>query len=265
MSLPRRLVHNEYDLQEIAEQHQRPIELIERDFALVTIAAHLIDQFPDQLCFKGGFVLRHVRGSTRFSADIDATRTNPAKHKLASGEIAEAIRRATDEPMLRIDPGVPATDSKHSLDFDHIAFRTPHHDGEIAFEVSYREAVVDEPEWALIGPPYYAQFQIPVLTLEEAVAEKLRTLLQRQRPTDLSDLALILEEHGDQLDHGHVRQLASTKFALVKQGDRRGRIEANVQEMRATYEQTIPGLAPDAPSFTNAQALLLGALSTLLP
>ncbi|HEY2283652.1 MAG TPA: nucleotidyl transferase AbiEii/AbiGii toxin family protein [Solirubrobacteraceae bacterium] len=264
MSLPRRLIHNEYDLQDIAEGQDRPIELIERDFALVTVAAHLVDQFPRQLCFKGGFVLRHVRGHARFSGDLDATRTNPPKHRIAATEIAEVMRRATDEPMLRIDPGAPATDSQNSLDFDHIVFRTPHHDGQIAVEVSYREAVVDEPELADIGPPYYAKFQIPVLTLEETVAEKLRTLLQRLRPTDLSDLALILRDQGDQLDRNHVRQLAVAKFALVKQGDRRGRIEANVEAMRATYEQTIPGLALDAPSFADAEDLILHALPTLV-
>lgn len=132
-------------------------------------------------------------------------------------------------------------------------------------EVSYREAVVDEPEWADIGPPYYAEFQIPVLTLEETIAEKLRTRLQRQRPTDLSDLALVLRDYRDQLDRVHVRQLAATKFVLVKQGDRRARIEANVEGMRATYEQTIPGLAPDAPSFADAQKLILDGLPTLLP
>jgi predicted nucleotidyltransferase component of viral defense system len=265
MTLPRRLIHNEYDLQEIADQQDRPIDLIERDFALVTVAAHLLDQFPGQLCFKGGFVLRHVRGSGRFSADLDATRTNPPKHKIAASEIAEAMRRATDEPILRIDPGVPATDSQHSLDFDRIAFHTPGHHGHIAVEISYREAVADNPDWAAIGPPYYAEFQIPVLTLEETVAEKLRTLLQRQRPTDLSDLALILEQYGDRLDRAHVRRLALTKFGLVKQGDRRARIEANAQALGATYEQTVPGLAPDALPFADAQALLLDALSTLLP
>jgi hypothetical protein len=97
------------------------------------------------------------------------------------------------------------------------------------------------------------------------VAEKLRTLVQRQRPTDLSDLALILGQHDDQLDRAHVRQLARTKFELVKQGDRRARIEANVEQLRGAYEQTVPGLAPDAPSFVEARALLLDALSTLLP
>lgn len=265
MSLPRRLIHNEYDLQEIADRKDRPIELIERDFALVTVAAHLIDQFPGQLCFKGGFVLRHVRGSDRFSADLDATRTNPPKHKIAASDIAEAVRRATDEPILRIDPGVPTTDSQHSLDFDHIAFHTPRHTGHIAFEISYREAVADEPYWAAIGPPYYAEFQIPVLTLEETVAEKLRTLLQRQRPTDLSDLALILDEYDDRLDRAHVRRLALKKFELVRQGDRRARIEANVKALREPYEQTLQGLAPDAPPYADARSLLLDSLSTLLP
>jgi predicted nucleotidyltransferase component of viral defense system len=265
MSLPRRLIHNEYDLQDIAEQQDWPIELIERDFALVTVAAHLVDQFPGQLCFKGGFVLRHVRGHARFSGDLDATRTNPPKRKIAATEIAEAMRHATDEPMLRIDPGVPATDSQNSLDFDQIAFHTPHHDGRIAVEISYREAVIDEPEWADIGPPYYAEFQVPVLTLEETVAEKLRTLLQRLRPTDLSDLALILRDHGGQLDRAHVRELAVAKFTLVKQGDRQGRIESNVEAMRASYEETVPGLAPDAPPFAEARGLVLAALTTLLP
>ena len=265
MSLPRRIIHNEYDLQDIAEQQNRPIELIERDFALVTVAAHLVDQFPGQLCFKGGFVLRHVRGHARFSGDLDATRTNPPKHKIAATEIAEAMRRATDEPMLRIDPGAPATDSQNSLDFNQIAFHTPHHDGQIAVEISYREAVVDEPEWADIGPPYYAEFQVPVLTLEETVAEKLRTLLQRLRPTDLSDLALILRDHGGQLDRTHVRELAVAKFTLVKQGDRQGRIESNIEGMRASYEETVPGLAPDAPPFVEARGLVFAALTTLLP
>jgi hypothetical protein len=56
MTLPRRVVHNEYDLQDIAEASGRAIELIERDFALVTLAAHLSEQLPGMLCFKGGFV-----------------------------------------------------------------------------------------------------------------------------------------------------------------------------------------------------------------
>jgi len=146
-------------------------------------------------------VLRHVRGYTRFSGDLDATRTNPPKHKIAASEVAEAMRRATDEPMLARRPWrwPPPTPSTASTSIK-IAFYTPHHDGQIAVEISYREAVVDEPDARPSDRPYYADFQIPVLTLQETVAEKLRTLLQRRRPTDLSDLALVLGEYGGRLD-----------------------------------------------------------------
>lgn len=265
MTLPRRRIHNDFDLQDIAEESARPIELIERDFALVTLAAHLSDQFPGQLCFKGGFVLRHVRGSGRLSGDIDATRTNPAKHKLDADAVAAAILRASDEPLLRFDPGAPEVDGKESLDFDGVRFFTGRTDGRLAVEVSYREGVVDEPDLVMVGPPYYDPFEIPVLTLEEAVAEKLRTLLQRRRATDLADIALILDRYGEQLDRPRVKRLAVVKFEIVKQGERRTRIESNVDALQAEYEATMPGLDPDAPSYEDAKARLLRELTSLMP
>jgi hypothetical protein len=145
MTLPCRLIHNEFDLRDIAESQDRPIDLIERDFALVTVAAHLVEDFPGQLVFKGGFVFRHVYGHARFSGDIDATRSDPPKHKFDSSEIADSMRRASDEPMLRIDPQTPQTDSARGLDFDIVRFRTPTHEGIVAVEISYREAVIDPP------------------------------------------------------------------------------------------------------------------------
>jgi predicted nucleotidyltransferase component of viral defense system len=265
MTLPRRLIHNEFDLQEIADKSGRPIELIERDFALVTLAAHLADHFPGELCFKGGFVLRHVRGSGRLSGDIDATRTNPSKHKLDAQEVAAAILRASDEPLLRFDPGAPEVDGKESLDFGGVRFFTERNDGRLAVEVSYREGVVDEPDLVMIGPPYYAPFEIPVLTIEEAAAEKLRTLLQRRRATDLADLALILGRYGEQLDRARIKELAGVKFEIVKQGERRARIEANVEALRAEYEATLPGLDPEASSYGDASSTLLRELASLLP
>jgi predicted nucleotidyltransferase component of viral defense system len=254
MTLPARVVHNEFDLQEIAEGSERPIELIERDFALVTLAAHLTDRFPGQLCFKGGFVLRHVRGSGRLSGDIDATRTNPAKHKLDAQEVAEVIRHAGDEPLLRFDPGGPHLDGKESLDFDQVRFHTERTEGQLAVEVSNRGDVVEEPDSVMVGPPYYEPFAIPVSTLEESTAEKLRTLIQRLRATDLSDIALILDRYGEQLDRERVKQLAVVKFELVKQGDRRGRLEANIDALKGEYEQTLRGLDPDAPPYEEAKA-----------
>jgi hypothetical protein len=38
-----------------------------------------------------------------------------------------------------------------------------------------------------------------------------------------------------------------------------------VEQLHGAYEQTVPGLVPDAPSFAEARALVLDTLSTLLP
>lgn len=53
-------IRNEFELQDVIDELGEPPELVVRDFALMTIAARLTERFPDRLCFKGGFVLRHV-------------------------------------------------------------------------------------------------------------------------------------------------------------------------------------------------------------
>jgi predicted nucleotidyltransferase component of viral defense system len=169
-------IRNEFELQDVIDELREPPELVVRDFALMTIAARLTERFPDRLCFKGGFVLRHVYGHARFSADIDATRVKPPKHKLNSGEIAEEISRASSNLLtLKVSP--PETDSGRSLDFHHVAFAIPMIKGVVSVEISYREDVLD-PQTEYVGPPYYESFPITVLSLDEIVAEKLRALCQ---------------------------------------------------------------------------------------
>jgi len=87
----RRLIHSADDLRDLAESESVPLEILERDLLLVTIAGHLVEAFPGSLCFKGGFVLRHVHGQERMSKDIDATRVAPPKHKLDAVLVAKVI------------------------------------------------------------------------------------------------------------------------------------------------------------------------------
>lgn len=75
----RRLIHTDGDLADLAEQLAVPAAELERDFLLVSVAAQLHNDFARALCFKGGFVLRHVHGQTRLevwpdrSRDLDGT------------------------------------------------------------------------------------------------------------------------------------------------------------------------------------------------
>jgi predicted nucleotidyltransferase component of viral defense system len=257
------LIRNEFELQDIIETQGHAAELVERDFALMVIAAKLVGDYRDALCFKGGFVLRHVHQHARFSKDIDATRINPPKHKFDAQDFSDAIRGASMRNLLALDPGTPETDTKHGLDFDQVGYRSPIGAGSVSVEISYREDVIEGPEFVAIGPPYFEPFDCPVMQLDEIAAEKLRALAQRTRPTDLADLAMIIER--DAIDVARISRLTAKKFELVRAGNKQNRIADNITAMAKEYDATVGDLAPDAPEFETASGLVLGKLHALLP
>ncbi len=242
------------------------LDVAVRDFALLTLAGQLAMTFPGQLVFKGGFVLRHAHGVHRVSKDIDATRHAPAKHKLDSGEVAEAIRGASISDIVRFQPKPPTTDSARSLDFDHVdVIGTDFPDSSVQFEVSYREGLVDEPEPANIGAPFYEAFEIFAMTKEEMAAEKLRAIAQRLRSTDLADLAWLLS--ATQGSDDHIAEIAREKFKLVRtgRGNKLKRIENRLAELADTYDNEVPLLFPEAPSYSEAMAIVTPRLRKLVP
>jgi predicted nucleotidyltransferase component of viral defense system len=191
-------------------------------------------------------------GQQRLSKDIDATRTAPPMHQLDSRHVASSIQQSAREV---------ATDSGSSLDFDSIRFEGPCGTrGDIAVEVSYREAVVLDPLLPSIGSPFYEPFAIPVMQPAEMVAEKLRTLAQRHRPTDLSDLAFLIESPDQIIEPDSVRQLVPVKFQLVRDGNHLARIRDNITNMAADYESAVRSVAPDAPDYEHAARVVLRSL-----
>lgn len=101
------------------------------------------------------------------------------------------------------------------------------------------------------------------MVLAEIVAEKLRALAQRDRPTDLADLAMVLDR--DEVDEGRVRDLAEIKFRLVKAGNHRARIEETIERLRLSYDAAVAAVAPDAPPYASAARTVAGRLTSLLP
>ncbi len=264
---PRRRWGTTYQLSDLLEQGLGGPEFAFRDFALLTLAATLSVWFPGQLVFKGGFVLRHVHGVLRFSADVDATRHKPPRHKLDAGDVAGAIRQASVGDIVRSSPQMPpATDSARSLDFDHVRVTgslLP--DSEVQVEISYREAVVDAPVLALVGSPFYEPFEILTMAVPEMAAEKIRALAQRIRATDLADLAEMLVRND--VNDEDIARLAVAKFALVKQGaaNRTERIERNLAEIGADYDAVVPVLFPKARPYREAIEIVWSRIKPLIP
>jgi predicted nucleotidyltransferase component of viral defense system len=163
-------------------------------------------------------------------------------------------------------PTTPATDTKNSLDFDEIKITGETFPASsVQVEISYREGVVDEPVLACIGGPFYEPFEVLTMHENEMAAEKLRALAQRRRATDLADLAVLLNrpEANDQ----DIARLVATKFELVAFGraNREDRIEKNLQELADTYDNTVPGLFPDAPTYNEAIDIVWPRMRAIIP
>lgn len=263
---PRRLWGGASELTDLLEGMPGGMDVAVRDFSLITLAGQLSACFPRQLVFKGGFVLRHVHGLLRFSKDVDATRHEPPEHKLDSEEVAEAIRQASIRNIVRFFPGEPATNSARSLDFDNVQIiGETFPSSSVQVEVSYREAVVDDPVRAYIGEPFYEEFEILTMAAEEMAAEKLRALAQRLRPTDLADLATMLERVTTSDEN--IARIALVKFELVAKGltNRIERIERHLEDMAETYDVVIPELFPEAPSYRKAMEIVWPRIKPLVP
>lgn len=253
-------------LVELLEGMPGGMDLAVRDFALITLVSRLATSFPEQLVFKGGFVLRHVHGLLRFSKDVDATRHMPPERKLNAGEVAAAIRGAGIHNAVRFSPNEPATDSARSLDFDNVqVIGEVFPNSSVQVEISYREAVVDPPVRALVGSPFYDEFEVLTMSVEEMVAEKVRTLAQRLRPTDLADLAVLMRR--ETTEDASIARLAVTKFELVAKGqaNRLDRIDRNLKEMANAYDDTVPALFPGAPSYREAMEIVWPRIRLLVP
>lgn len=136
---------------------------------------------------------------------------------------------------------------------------------DIQIEISYREAVVDEPLVCLIGRPFCEPFEILVLQAHEIAAEKLRTLAQRARPTDLADLAVVLGR--DDVNDDDVARVAREKFRLVAKGraNRVLRIEANLVAIGADYDATVSLLFPEGPPYAEALQAVWPRIRSLIP
>lgn len=104
----------------------------------------------------------------------------------------------------------------------------------------------------LAGEPYFASFEILTMRPVEMVGEKLRTLAQRQRGTDLADWVLLEQLSKD--DHQLLPQVRQKKFKLVRDSFGANELIARIDALQARYEADVRALDHSAPDFETARA-----------
>ena len=281
-------------LQETRQCLDLPWEALEWDYLQSWVQAG-ITQVPalrDALVFKGGTALRKCYfGDYRFSEDLDFS----ALEEVPTGdEMEKLIGESCAIAVCLLDEYAPV-----EIICERYTEKKPHPGGQEAFNVRARfpwhsrlhtsvliEVTVDE---SILRPPENRRVihaygeplnvRIPVYSLEEIVAEKLRALLQqaalfkargwsRSRARDYYDLWRMFSSYGNRMALADFDMLLREKCA-VRDVSFAGpndffdeRMLVNVEE---TWEQWLGPLVSDLPTFETVVGALRPRVAKLVP
>lgn len=205
------------ELQRLANREKIALGVLEKDYVLTEILKAL-SQVPvlnEDFVFKGGTALRKVYFSHwRYSEDLDFTvRHDLSKEKL--GQTFDAwYHQVESESQIRL-----TTRQLHKTD-GYARIRTQFlgplsYPGMVYMDLSFDEPLCLEPEYrrVLTDPFTDEQRRVLVYPLEELLAEKMRSLVERGKSRDYYDVWRLLKEHTSQLNFELLGRVLSEKLA----------------------------------------------------
>ena len=205
------------DLQRLAKRQEVALGILEKDYVLTEVLKALsqVPRLTDVFVFKGGTALRKVYFSHwRYSEDLDFT----VKYDMAKEELRNNLdtwyHQVEGESQIRL-----TTRQLHKTD-GYARIRTQFlgplsYPGMIYMDLSFDEPLCLEPEYrrVLTDPFTGEQRKVLVYPLEELLAEKMRSLLERGKSRDYYDVWRLLKEHTSQLNLELLGKVLSEKLA----------------------------------------------------
>jgi predicted nucleotidyltransferase component of viral defense system len=192
------------DLQRLANRQKVALGTLEKDYVLTEVLKALaqVPALSHIFIFKGGTALRKAYFSDwRYSEDLDFT----VKRDFTREELRQALetwyRHVVEESQIQL-----TTRQLHKPD-GYAQVRIQYlgplaYPGMIYMDLSFDELLCLQPELRrLLTAPFVAEPRnILVYPLEELLAEKLRSLIERGKSRDYYDVWRLLKEHPSQLD-----------------------------------------------------------------
>jgi len=198
--------------------------IVEKDYVLskVLIALAPSAAFQERFRFKGGTALKKCfYPHWRFSEDLDFTITDSVPVKEIQALFQEAVDKVKElfgfsMRVLEFSQ-YPKTASPVSvqlkLGYDGPLRKGSGQKNNIRVDLAFDEQIVLEPISRPLLPMYPddTTVALPVYPLEEIVAEKLRSILQRGKSRDYYDVWLLLKDHTSDFSLGVTQRVLREK------------------------------------------------------
>lgn len=228
---------------------------VEKDYFLTLLLECISNnsELKKVFVFKGGTALRKIYfNDYRYSEDLDFT----LKDHLTEKQIEDALNNVFGYSKKEHNVDFRIKSFYHRKWFTDIKIQFVGLKGEkntITIDLSPDETIVDEIKERLIFNPYYEKtFSIPVYSLEEILAEKLRSFLQRTRVRDYYDAWYLLTHAKNNIDTKKMKEIFIKKvdYKKLKFSDKTQLLdERKIEEARAYYQRQISDQIRKPPSF----------------
>jgi uncharacterized protein len=192
------------ELQRLANREKVALGVLEKDYVLTEVLKALsrVTSLSDLLVFKGGTALRKVYfADWRYSEDLDFT----AKHDMKEEELQQALDEwyyhVGQTSQLRLITKMLHKPNGYAR--IRAQFNGPlSYPGMIFMDLSFDEPLCLDPERKrILAEPFLSEGQkVLAYPLEELLAEKIRSLLERGKSRDYYDVWRLLKEKSSELD-----------------------------------------------------------------
>jgi len=223
----------------IARKERLPLGTIEKDFILTYILKKIYDSgLKDRLAFKGGTALHKLYLHKRMSIDLDFTELKPfsideLKTIIENKEISSEIKE------------INKTDNSTKIVLSY--FTILEYRNNIIIDISKREKPALELVIRKLKSHYFKEISVLTFQLEELIAEKIRAIIQRNKPRDYLDIYYILGNKD--INWSEVIDLAKKKLKISKDKLSIERIFNNLDMVKSLWEQDLRELLPVMPDF----------------
>jgi predicted nucleotidyltransferase component of viral defense system len=183
--------------------------ILEKDYVLskALMALATLDDFQRTLVFKGGTALKKFfYPQWRYSEDLDFTSRTPMDNPSILAMFERAIPVTTDlfGLTLRIieysqypQQSGPLVSAQLKIGYDGPLRKSSGQKNNVRIDIAFDENISGIPQFRKVFNAYTddVEAEVPVYSLEEIVAEKLRSILQRGKSRDYFDVWVLLRDH----------------------------------------------------------------------
>jgi predicted nucleotidyltransferase component of viral defense system len=192
------------ELQRLANREKVALGVLEKDYVLTEVLKALsrVTSLSDLLVFKGGTALRKIYfADWRYSEDLDFTAKHDMKEEELQQSLDEWYYQVEQTSQIRLITKMLHKPNGYAR--IRAQFNGPlGYPGMIFMDLSFDEPLCLVPEQRMIlAEPFLSEGRkVLAYPLEELLAEKIRSLLERGKSRDYYDVWRLLKEKSSELD-----------------------------------------------------------------